>query len=204
MEAASAEALTRALGTLKAGRVVAAATESSFGLLADAENPRALDTLLSLKPRGADKGQPLVVPDLASFRQLVGTLPAVAELLAQRFWPGPLTLVVEARAGLDPRVSLAGTVAVRVPGASPAAELCRAWGRPLTATSANPPGMAPALQATEVAEFFPEAVQDGDLALLGERAPGGAPSTLVRIDTGGWSVLREGAISAAAVSEALK
>jgi len=192
--------LSRALGE---GKVVAVATESSFGFLADIAQPRALDQLLSLKPRGADKGQPLIVPSVAAWRFLVGQVPPEAQLLTQRFWPGRLSIVLPVGSGIDERVTLDGTIAVRVPGPSPALDIVTAYGRALTATSANLPGRAPALDATELREQFGDAVRDGRLLVLEGRAPGGAPSTLVKLTAQGWQVLREGAILVSEIEETL-
>src|SRR5690349_21439399 len=129
--------LSEALEALSQGRVVAAPTESSYGLLADVRQPAALSELLSIKPRGNDKGQPLIAPSVQSWRELVQTPPEAALRLADRFWPGQLTLVVAALENVDTRVTLNGDVAVRVPGRSPAAEIVARYGAPLTATSAN-------------------------------------------------------------------
>lgn len=183
---------------LRRGLVVAAATESSYGLLADAANPEALDRLLALKPRGASKSQPLIVPDSETFETLVTEVSPLARRLAEVFWPGPLTLVLEARASLDPRIVLDGGVAVRVPGPSPASEVLRALARPLTATSANLPGQPPALEEHQVTEVFADAIRSGVLHVVPGRAPGGAPSSMVQIrrdrDRGNWKILRIGSI----------
>lgn len=192
-----------ALEALRQGRVVAAPTESSYGLFADVHQPEALSGLLEIKPRGNDKGQPLVAPSVEAWRELVEPPPAAALRLAEHFWPGPLTLVVRAQSTLDARVTLNDQVAVRVPGGSPAAELVRRYGAALTATSANDPGAPPCLAAEEVERVFDSAVRAGRLVVIPGTAPGGAPSTLVRLGEGSWSVIREGAISSAALRQVL-
>ena len=194
---------------VRRGLVVAAATESSFGLLADAGNPQALDLLLSLKPRGAAKSQALIVPDLAAFEALVSEVPPLARRLADAFWPGPLTLVLGADPTLDPRVVLDGGVAARVPGPSPASEIVREVQRPLTATSANLPGEPPALDDERVRETFAEAVRAKRLLVVPGRAPGGAPSSMVQIRGGeaarqSWKILRFGAIPEAELKRVLR
>lgn len=192
-----------AIDALSQGRVVAAPTESSYGLLADVRQPRALAELLAIKPRGNDKGQPLIAPSASVWRELVETPPDLAVRLSARFWPGPLTLVTAARSTLDVRVTLNGQVAVRVPGACPAAEIVARYGAALTATSANDPGAPACLSSEEVERVFASAARAGRLVVVSGTAPGGAPSTLVRLDGGGWSVLREGAISSAALEQVL-
>ena len=149
------------VAALEAGLVVAAATESFFGLLADATSSAALDTLLRVKPRGADKGIPLILPDAKSWSLLVPEVPAVARALADALWPGALSIALPARAELDRRVTLDGSVAVRVAAASPAAELARLFGKPLTATSANLPGDPPTTDDAGVMAQLGPAVASG-------------------------------------------
>lgn len=188
--------IEEAVQVLRDGGVVATATESFFGLLADATNPKAIDRLLSLKPRGADKGQPLMVPHAEAWSKLVEEVPPMADRLARAFWPGRMTIVLPVREGaVDPRVVLDGTIAVRVPGASPAARLVEAFGGALTATSANSPGEPPATNVAEIEAFFPDAVQSGALRVLAGVAPGGAVSTIVAIRGDRYHIVRHGAVA---------
>jgi L-threonylcarbamoyladenylate synthase len=189
-----ADQLERALGALTEGGVVAAATETFFGLLADARRPAAIDRVFSLKGRDAAKGVALVLPNREAWAELVLEIPPLAARLADAFWPGPLTIALPARPGLDARLQLDGTVAVRWPGPSAATDLVAAFGAPVTATSANPAGRPPAEKEIDVAAFFPDAVARGELFVLAGRAPGGAPSTLVRVEGGRMRVLRQGQI----------
>lgn len=195
--------IERALEQLAAGRVVAIATESFFGLLADVESGDAISCLLSLKPRGADKGVPLLLPDAASWTRLVGEVPPLAGRLGQAFWPGPLSIGLPGLASVDPRVALQGNVAVRVPGASPALDLVRAFARPLTATSANLPGEPPATDDAAVRAAFSSAIADGRLLVIPGKSPGGAPSTIAVVGDEGLHIAREGAIPAATVLAAV-
>lgn len=186
----------RALSALQQGAVVAAATESSFGLLADATRSDALDRVFSLKPRGADRGVPVLLPDRAAWTELVADVPPLAAHFADRAWPGPLTIALPVGPEVDPRLTRDGTVAVRVPGESPAARLVRALGRPVTASSANLPGEPPAVSSDEVSRVFAEAVARGALYVLAGQAPGGQPSTLIRVEKNGEvSIVRVGAIA---------
>ena len=79
--------MREALQALGRGRVVSAAAESFYGLLADAARPDAIDRLLALKPRGADKGMPLLLPSRAAWVSLVSGLPPLAQRLADALWP---------------------------------------------------------------------------------------------------------------------
>ena len=115
---------------------------------------------------------------------LVDAIPSRRAALADAFWPGGLSIALRAAPSLDARLLLDERVAVRLPGASPAAELVRAFGRPLTATSANLPGEPPATTAEAVERSFPRAVANGTLTVWRDASPGGAPSTVVVVDGG--------------------
>jgi len=191
------------LEALGRGGVVAIATESFFGLLADARRADAVERLASLKPRGADKGMPLVLPERDAWPALVESVPDAARALADAFWPGGLSIALRAAASLDARLVLDGRIAVRLPGASPAAELVRAYGRPLTATSANLPGEPPATTAEAVERSFPRALEDGTLTVWRDASPGGAPSTMVVVEGERARIAREGAVPRSKVADVL-
>jgi len=190
-----------ALAQLAAGKVVAAATESYFGLLADIQNPSAVEALFALKPRGADKGVPTMLPSRSAWPALVaGQIPSLAQAFADALWPGGLSIALPAAASVAARVALDGTLAVRLPGASPAAELARRFGRPLSATSANLPGAPPTTRSSEVESVFAEAVASGALFVLSGQSPGGAPSTVVRVSEADYAVARVGAVPLSALA----
>ncbi len=183
-----------AVELLRLGEVVAAATESSFGLLADARNPRALDRLFACKPRQSG-GVGLILPTFAAWSGWVEGVPHDARLLAEAFWPGALTLALPAQRHVDPRLCQAGTIAVRVAGACSAQRLAVASGLTLTATSANAPRAAPALDHASVVKDLP-----GAWAVYGH-APGGAPSALIGFQGGAARILRSGRITAQALGQ---
>jgi len=198
-------ALDAALAQLARGGVVAAATESYFGLLADIANPIAVEALFALKPRGADKGVPTILPNPEAWPALVeGPIPELAAAFAAALWPGGLSLALPARASVSPRVALDGTLAVRVPGASPAAELVRRFGRALSATSANLPGAPPAVHSAAVEASFAQAIAQGVLLVVAGESPGGAPSTVVRVSEGEYAVARVGAVAISALEAIAK
>jgi L-threonylcarbamoyladenylate synthase len=196
--------LDEALAALADGRVVAAATESAFGLLVDASRPDALDVLLALKVRGTDKGLPLILPDRESWSKLAVEIPEPAARLANAFWPGPLTIALPAAAEVDPRITLGDSVAVRLPALSPAAEIARRFGRPLTATSANRPGAPAAVSSDEVRAAFLDAVREARMVVVEGQAPGGSPSTVVVIEDGRHRILRVGPISVRKIERVLR
>jgi L-threonylcarbamoyladenylate synthase len=190
---------------LAAGKVVAAATESYFGFLADIGNPVAVEALFALKPRGADKGVPTILPSRSAWPMLVaGPIPSLAQAFADALWPGGLSIALPAAANVPARVALDGSLAVRLPGPSPAAELARRFGRPLSATSANLPGAPPATHSAAVEAAFAGAVARGELFVLPGVSPGGAPSTVVRVSEDEYAVARVGAVPTSALEKIAK
>lgn len=192
--------LERAVSHLRAGGVVACATETYFSLCADARRPSAVEAVFSLKGREEAKAAALLVPDVEHWSPLVREVPAKATRLAGRFWPGPLTIALGAAEAVHPLLRWRGKVAVRVPGASPALELVRAFGGPLTATSANPSGAPSSLSHDDVRAYFEGR---GALLVLEGRAGGGMPSTVVECGEAGWSIVRAGAIPASVIESVL-
>jgi L-threonylcarbamoyladenylate synthase len=182
--------LARALQALRLGGVVAGPTETLMGLFADARSPEAVARVVQLKGRAPGAAIAVIAPDADAAFALAIDVTDAARALAAAHWPGPLTLVLRAAPGLPGPLLEAGTIGVRVPGPSPALELVRAFGGPLTATSANRSGQPPCRDANELAATFGA---DLDAILPGE-PPGGAPSTLVDVTGAEPRVLRMGAI----------
>jgi L-threonylcarbamoyladenylate synthase len=202
-DSAVAEAVAQAVAVLRGGGVVAAATESSFGLLSSARSSAALDGLFRTKPRDPERGIGVIVPHLAAWLELIEPPAPALTALARRFWPGPLTIVAPAATLLDRRLLVGGALAVRVPGPSPAAQIVAAFDGPLTATSANLTGEPPCVRAEEVRAVFSRVLESGDLHLHAADAPGGAPSTFVTWADGRVSVIRNGAVTTASLEAAL-
>jgi len=180
--------------------VVVFPTETVYGLGVDARSPEGVARLVAL--RGRDEGKPILVlvTDLAMADTVVAGIPEPARRLAARFWPGPLTLVLPARAGLPaPLTAGTGTIGVRVPGHPDAAALVAGLGGPVTAPSANPPGAAPPRRIADARAYF----ADGVAAWVdGGTLPGGG-STVAAIDGDRVRVLRAGPVSQAALDAAL-
>ena len=182
------EVLEEALRRLEGGELVIHPTEAVYGfggLLEDAP----LDRLRRLKRRPGG-GFVVLVPSAESAAGLLG---AAGAALARRFWPGPLTLVLDdPRDRFHPGAKAAdGTVAVRVPGHPVTLQLLRDAGRPMTSTSANRPGSVPARTAGQART---EALALGTelFALDAGRLPGGSPSTLIRLGAGCPELIRPG------------
>jgi len=197
----SLSALTDAVAALERGELVVFPTEGLYGIGCDAGSARAVDHLVAV--RGRDEGKPLLVlvRDVAMARTLVTAMPPAAERLARRFWPGPLTLVLPARAGLPaPLTAGTGTIGLRVPGHPVTNEMLVTLGRPVTAPSANPPGSEPPRTCAAARAYFGDRVatyvDGGTLS--------GTPSTVAALEGNACRVLRAGAIDEAALRAALE
>jgi L-threonylcarbamoyladenylate synthase len=184
----------------RTGGVIAVPTESSYGLAADPWNAGAVQRICTLKG-GRDRKPILVlIADLEQLGPLVRDTPPAARLLMNRFWPGPLTLVLPAASGL-PAALTAGTetIGIRLTAYPLLQRIIRHAG-PLTGTSANRAEEEAALTADAVQTLFAAQVE---LILDGGRAPGAAPSTVVHA-VGAPFIIREGAIPAKQITDALK
>lgn len=180
--------LARALEVLRRGGVVACPTETLVGLLADALDDAAVARVVAAKKRPSDAPLALLVPDLAGAEALV-ELDEAARALAEAHWPGALTLVARTRVRLPAPLLRDGTVGVRVPGPSLALDLVRAFGGPLTATSANLSG-EPAIASTD--DLDSGLVLD---AVVAGKAGGGPPSTIVDVSVSPFRLIRAGAVT---------
>lgn len=192
---AGAAQLNAALAALRAERVVVYPTETVYGLGVDATSRVALAALVDLKGRDADKGLSVLVADLEAARPLLAAdPPAAARDLAQALWPGPLTLVLPAARSLSAAlVGATGGVGLRCSSDALAAALARGFGRPITATSANPSGRPPATDVAAARQYFGDRVA---CYLDGGARGGGAVSTVVEFLEGRAILRRAGAVEA--------
>ncbi|MGN9796381.1 L-threonylcarbamoyladenylate synthase [Streptomyces sp. OZ13] len=185
--------IEKAAGVLRAGGLVALPTETVYGLGANAEDPAAVARIFQVK--GRPPSHPLIVHigDVEQLDDWVQDVPAAARLLAERFWPGPLTLVL--RRG--PRVPLEATgglqtVAVRVPDHPVALALLSSFGGGVTAPSANRFGSVSPTTADHVRAELGDAV---DFVLDGGPCEVGVESTIVDATGGAPSILRPGGVT---------
>lgn len=172
------------------GLVVAYPTDTLYGLAVDPRNAAAVRRLFALKGRAETSALTLIAADTVQAR-MAGEMNPVAERLAGRWWPGPLTIVIRARAGLAVEALAGGaTVGVRVPDQLVARALAEATGFCITATSANRSGEAAAAAAGTVAAALPEV----DAILDGGPSRGGLPSTIVNAAEDELTLIRAGAV----------
>ena len=148
---ATPKAVIEAGRILREGGVVAFPTETVYGLGADVFQPRAVAAIFEIKQRPSFDPLIVHVTDMAMLERVAASVPAMAVCLLERFWPGPLTLVLPKRAQV-PELVTAGlsTVAVRMPAHPIARALIEAAGSPLAAPSANPFGRISPTRAEHV------------------------------------------------------
>jgi L-threonylcarbamoyladenylate synthase len=203
-----ARALHDSVAELRRGGIIAFPTETFYGLGVKFDCHEALKRLHELKRRPREKAMPLIIgvremlSEIVSLDRLsnTGTLSAATALM-DRFWPGPLTLLLPAKAGLSGYlVANTGMVAVRVPGESFALHLAEKAGFPVTATSANPSGLVPAGEADVVARYFGDSI---DILIDGGPTPGRLPSTIVDLSGRFPRIVREGAIPRGEIAECI-
>lgn len=155
------ETIQEAAAALAAGELVGMPTETVYGLAADATDPAAVARIYAAKGRPAFNPLIAHIPDIAAARR-EAIFDARAEKLAERFWPGPLTLVLPARAdGSVCELARAGlsSIALRVPAHAAAQDLLRAFGKPLAAPSANISGRLSPTNAENVAADLGDALK---------------------------------------------
>jgi len=178
-----------AVAALRRGEVIAYPTETFYGLGVDALDELALARLRALKGRDG-KAISVLVDGPAMLETLCPEVPPLAAELMRRYWPGPLTIALPAQRNLPGALVDAGCIAVRQSSHPTAQALVSQLGRPLTATSANRAGQAPATTDEAVEEAF-----EGRCRVVhGGPTSGGAPSTLVRVRGPKLEILRRGAI----------
>jgi L-threonylcarbamoyladenylate synthase len=189
---------------LRAGSVVGLPTDTFYGLAVDPVNLHAVDLIYDIKMRLRHKPLSLLLADVAQAYEIARNLDSHFDRLAERFWPGPLTVIVRAGTRLPLRVTAnTGNVALRVPDAAIPRAVVRMLGLPVTATSANAFGAPECTHAIGVRD------QLGDrLPLIVDGGPTGrsVPTTIVDLSAGPgtWQILREGAIPTHEIALALQ
>lgn len=182
--------LRKALSILESGGILVIPSETLYALSGDATRKEAVARVFSLKARERDKPLSLFLPSLDWIPD-VAALPALADEVARRFLPGPLTLVLKAKMAFPQGVEKRGKVGIRISSHPLPGELALLLGRPITATSANIGGERDVLEVSELPLEISEGV---DLVIDGGKLEGIA-STVVDFTSHPPKILREGAIS---------
>ena len=191
------EGVAAAVLALRRGELAVLPTDTVYGIAADAFSPAAVARLLDAKGRGRDLPVPVLVGSPRTLDGLAETVSPVARALVERFWPGPLTLVVRAAPSLAWDLGeTRGTVAVRMP-LHPTALAVLAETGPLAVSSANRSGQPPAADAADAQEQLGDSV-----AVYLDAGPVGdpVPSTILDLTGSRPTLLRVGALSMAEIS----
>ncbi len=166
-ESFSASTIAQAIRALKQGGVIAYPTEAVFGLGCDPDNEQALQALLDLKQRPADKGLIIIASEV---KQLAPYLEAIPDDLWQKAistWPGPVSWLMPVKSSVSNLLTGAhNTIAVRVTAHPVAKALCEQFAKPIVSTSANKTNHPPALSAIDVYEQFEgnvDCIVDGEV-----------------------------------------
>ena len=185
-------------------QLVVLPTDTVYGIAADAFIPHAVEALLAAKGRGRQSPPPVLMPSAATIDALASSVPEQVRALAQTFWPGGLTIIVDAQPSLAWDLGETdGTVALRVPAHPIALELLKETG-PLAVSSANLTGQPAAQNAAQALEQLGDSVE----VYLEGGASDSTPSTILDVTpiqrgTGAARILRDGAVSAAALRKVL-
>ena len=195
------DGIARAAEILAAGGLVAVPTETVYGLAANGLNAEAVQKIYDVKDRPEVKALSLMVADAAAMERYCVDVPRAAKILAEKFWPGPLTIILKSRDTVPEIVRAGGkTVGLRCPDHAMTLSLLRCADIPLAAPSANPSGAPSPKCAEDVLAYF-----DGKIeaVLNGGRCGLGVESTIIDLSAPPYRILRQGALREEAVYAAL-
>ena len=180
---------------IEEGGIVGVPTETVYGLAVNALDYNAVDSLYELKGRPAVKPMAIMVSGIDKAAAYCTDIPSPAYLLAEKYWPGPLTIVLKSNGKVAENVTAGGdTIALRCPDCGLTLQLLRELDVPVAVPSANPSGMEAAVTAEEVIAYFPSGIGG---VIDGGPSREGVASTIVSLansEEGKYSILREGAL----------
>lgn len=192
--------IKRAIEILKSGGIVAFPTDTVYGLGGNPFIPEAVERIYNVKRRSRSLPLPLLLAEQSDIIKAAAEIPDSALCLVEHFLPGGLTLVLKSSAWVPGTIKAGGdTVAVRIPNHHIPIALIRGLGLPLVGTSANISGKPSPVTAGEVNEQLGGLI---DMVVDGGRCPGHLESTVIDATVEPPAILREGAVSRRAISEA--
>jgi L-threonylcarbamoyladenylate synthase len=193
-------AVRRASEVLRGGGVILYPTDTVYGLGCLAGNTDAVRRVYTVKGRPETRPSLVLVDSVAMAEGLAADIPALARKIMRLFWPGPVTLVLKASAGIpEPLTAGTGKIGIRLPADEFCRRLAGRCGSAVVSTSANPPGKETSPDFRSLLRLFGGAV---DLAVdAGERSS--PPSTVADVSDGSLTIVREGAVSGADLTRAL-
>jgi L-threonylcarbamoyladenylate synthase len=187
---------------IRRGALVAIPTDTFYGIAADPFNLAAVDQIYRVKGRPETRALPILVNSIVQAVSLARDVPYTFHKLVAKFWPGPLTLLVEASSGIPLKITAhTGNVALRWPKSIFVNALIDLVKGPITGTSGNISGQPACATAAELLE------QMGDrlpLIIDAGETPGNLASTIVKLEGDDWTVMREGVISEESIRAALE
>lgn len=195
------DAVQKAAVVLKDGGIILYPTDTLYGLGVDTNNISAIRKLYNLKNRNFDKTMSIIVSGIEMAEQHA-VFDKKARLLAKKFWPGPLTLILPRKNILPSELSgREKSIGIRIPGNKFCINLLRTFGRPITSTSANVSGTKPQKSVNCILSQFGNKANEIGLIVSQEDLTANRPSTIVDVSSRETKIIREGVISA---SEILK
>lgn len=198
-----AELVGRAAEALKTGGSAVFPTDTVYALGAALFNGPAVGRIFELKGRQAGKGLIAMIADPADLVKVVSTAPGAAKILMDKFWPGPLTLILPAAAAVPRPATVDGTIGVRMADNNLVKALVRMTGRPLATTSANLAGRPSPTDAGQAKAALAEMGDPAVIFIDGGDCVLGIESTVLDTQTWPPTVRREGAVSRASIWAAL-
>ena len=183
-------ALKAAADVLLRGGVAAIPTDTVYGFAALVHDEKAIERLYRIKERSQNKSIAVLLGDAIQAHEVAHEFPAKAQRLADKYWPGALTIIIRKKTGLPADLTSNDLVGLRIPDHEFTRDLIRLTG-PLAVTSANISGQPP---AKSIAEFNDELGDQLDIIIDGGPSRGGVPSSVINCDADPAIILREGAI----------
>ncbi len=191
----------RAVSVLGQGGVIVFPTTGLYGLGVDALNDEAVERVFEIKARARNKPIPIAIRDVSALAGVVARIPETAEQIIDRFWPGKITIVFEARPHLSGRLTAgSGKIGVRQPRHAAASALTKGFKNPITATSANISGHP---GVSRISDLDASIKKNVGLILDAGDLKGGVGSTICDVTTDPPALLREGAVNAEDLSTTL-